>query len=60
MDHLTSKTLRNHNSNASLDLRPGTECGARDAVPSLFDVVQFSLYGLKPLPLWELEPQDVL
>lgn len=57
MDHLTSNNLTNHN---ALNQRQGTECGTHDGVPSIFDAVQFFLYGLKPLPLWELQPQDVL
>lgn len=60
MDHSTPNNLMNHNSNASLNLREGTESGAHDGVPSLFDALQFFLCGLKPLPLWGLEPHDVL
>lgn len=45
---------------ASLNLRPGTECGVHDAILSLFDAVEFSLYGIKPLSPWDRELQNVL
>ena len=60
MDHLTSNNLKKGNTDASLNLRPGTVCGVRDAVLSLFDTVEFSLYGRKPLSPWDQELQNVL
>lgn len=49
-----------HEPQSKCFIKSKTGYRAHDDVPSLFDAVQFFLCGLKPSPLWRLEPQDVL